>query len=140
MDIMDVTTIKDVFTSYHTIAVVGISEKQERASNMIARYLIEQGFTVYAVNPLLKEVLGLPCYPSLSSIPAEQRGKIEIVNIFRKSADVPPVVDEAIAIGAKVIWMQSGIINKDAAILAKKAGLFVVENRCIAVEHQHLYH
>ena len=115
MDIMDVTTIKDVFTLYHTIAVVGISDKPERASNMIARYLIQQGFTVYPVNPLLKEVLGLPCFPSLSSLPPEQRETIEIVNIFRKSADVPPVVDEAIAIGAKVIWMQSGITNNDAA-------------------------
>ncbi len=140
MDIMDVTTIKDVFTLYHTIAVVGISDKPERASNMIARYLIQQGFTVYPVNPLLKEVLGLPCFPSLSSLPPEQRETIEIVNIFRKSADVPPVVDEAIAIGAKVIWMQSGITNNDAAKQAKNAGLFVVENRCIAVEHQHLYH
>ncbi len=140
MDILDSTTIKDILTSFHNIAVVGISEKPERPSNMVARYLLQEGFTIYPVNPVLKEVLGITCFPSLSSIPAEQREKIEIVNIFRKSADVPPVVDEAIAIGAKVIWMQSGIANEDAAKKARNAGLLVVENRCIAVEHQHFYH
>ena len=140
MDILDSTTIKDILTSFHNIAVVGISEKPERPSNMVARYLLQEGFTIYPVNPVLKEVLGITCFPSLSSIPAEQREKIEIVNIFRKSADVPPVVDEAIAIGAKVIWMQSGIANEDAAKKARNAGLLVVENRCIAVEHQLLYH
>jgi predicted CoA-binding protein len=140
MDIMDSTTIKEILTSFRNIAVVGISEKPERPSNMVARYLLQQGFTVYPVNPVLKEVLGIPCFPALSSIPPEQRKKIEIVTVFRKSADVPPVVDEAIAIGAKVIWMQSGITNEDAAKKARNAGLLVVENRCIAVEHQLLYH
>jgi hypothetical protein len=73
-------------------------------------------------------------------MPTELSKKIEIVNIFRKSADVPPIVDEAIAIGAKVIWLQSGITNEDAAKKARKAGLLVVQNHCIAVEHQHLFH
>ncbi len=140
MDIMDSTTIKDILTSFRNIAVVGISDKPERPSNMVAGYLLQHGFTLYPVNPVLKEVLGRPCFPALSSIPAEQRKKIEIINIFRKSADVLPIVDEAIAIGAKVIWMQSGITNEDAALKARNAGLLVVENRCIAVEHQHLYH
>jgi len=137
---MDTTVIQHILASFHTIAVVGISEKPERPSNSVARYLLQEGLTVFPVNPTLQEVFGFPCFPSLSSIPPEQSKTIEIVTIFRKSADVPPIVEEAIAIGAKVIWMQSGITNEEAAKKAKNAGLLVVENRCIAVEHQHLFH
>ncbi|MCX6179455.1 MAG: CoA-binding protein [Chlorobiales bacterium] len=137
---MGTQTIKNILVSFRNIAVVGISAKPERPSNKVAKYLIEQGYTVYPVNPGLEEVFGLPCYPSLSSIPPEMSKKIEIVNIFRKSADVPPIVDEAIDIGAKVIWMQSGITNEEAANKARNSGLLVVENHCIAVEHQLLFH
>ncbi|MEI8186181.1 MAG: CoA-binding protein [Chlorobiaceae bacterium] len=137
---MDTTVIQHILASFHTIAVVGISEKPERPSNSVARYLLQEGLTVFPVNPTLQEVFGFPCFPSLSSIPPQQSKTIEIVTIFRKSADVPPIVEEAIAIGAKVIWMQSGITNEEAAKKAKNAGLLVVENRCIAVEHQHLFH
>ncbi|NMW22078.1 MAG: CoA-binding protein [Chlorobiaceae bacterium] len=137
---MERATITNILASFRNIAVVGLSARPDRPSNIVARYLLDQGFTIYPVNPGIKEVLGLPCYPSLSSIPPELSNSIEIVNIFRKSADVPPVVDEAIAIGAKVIWMQSGITNEDAAKKARNAGLLVVENRCIAVDHQHLLH
>ena len=139
-DTMNSTAIKNILAAFHNIAVVGISDKPERPSNSVSRYLLNQGFNIYPVNPVYKKVLGRPCFPSLSSIPAEQRQKIEIVTIFRKSVDVPPVVEEAIAIGAKVIWMQSGITNENAAKKARNAGLLVVENRCIAVEHQHQYH
>ena len=135
---MNTIAIQNILTSFHNIAVVGISARPERPSHIVARYLLQQGYTIYPINPGIEEFLGLPCYQSLSSIPPVLRNTIEIVNIFRKSADVPPVVDEAIAIGAKVIWMQSGITNKDAARKARKAGLLVVENRCIAVDHQHL--
>jgi predicted CoA-binding protein len=137
---MDPSAIKNILVSFRNIAVVGISAKPERPSNSVARYLLQHGFTIYPVNPVLEEVLGLPCFSSLSSIPVELSKKIEIVNIFRKSADVPPIIDEAIAIGAKVIWMQSGITNEDAAKKAITAGLLVVQNHCIAVEHQHLFH
>ena len=137
---MDITALQSTFVSLHTIAVVGLSARAERPSNRVARYLLQQGYTLYPVNPGLEEVLGLPCFSSLSSIPPELSKNIDIVNIFRKSEDVPPVVDEAIAIGAKVIWMQSGISNEAAADKARKAGLLVVENRCIAVEHQGLFH
>jgi len=137
---MDTLAVKNILTSFHNIAVVGISAKPERPSNRVAQYLIQQGYTLYPVNPGLQEVLGLPCYASLSSIPPEVRKNIEIVNIFRKSEDVPPIVDEAIALGAKVIWMQLGISNDSAARNAWNAGLQVVENQCIAVVHQQLFH
>lgn len=130
--------IAKILTTYKHIAIVGLSDKPDRASNAVARYLLHAGYTIYPVNPLLSTVLGLECWPSLSDIPAEKRDLIEIVDIFRKPQDVPPVVDEAIAIGAKAIWMQLGITNEAATEKARKAGLDVVQNRCISVEHMHL--
>jgi uncharacterized protein len=137
---MDSSRIKDILSTSRNIAIVGLSAKPDRSSNMVARYLLQQGFNIFPVNPGIAMVLGLPCYPSLLSLPAEVRTNIDIVTIFRKSEDVPPVVDDAIEIGATCIWMQSGITNRDAAVKAENAGLFVVENRCIAVEHQHFFH
>jgi predicted CoA-binding protein len=131
---MDIATI---LTKYRHIAIVGISDKPGRASNAVARYLIHAGYTIYPVNPSLSSVLGHECWPSLSAIPPEKRDLIEIVDIFRKPQDVPPVVDEAVTIGAKVVWMQLGITNEAAAGKALKAGLDVVQNRCISVEHLH---
>lgn len=128
--------IASILSNYRHIAIVGISDKPERASNAVARHLIHAGYTIYPVNPSLEKVFGLECWPSLSAIPPEKRKLIEIVDIFRKPQDVPPVVDEAIAIGAKVVWMQLGITNEAAADKARKAGLDVVQNRCISVEHQ----
>lgn len=130
--------IAAILTKYKHIAVVGVSDKPDRASNAVARYLIHAGYTIYPVNPSLSTVLGHECWPSLSAIPPEKRDLIEIVDIFRKPQDVPPVVDEAIAIGAKVVWMQLGITNEAAAEKARNAGLDVVQNRCISVEHMHL--
>jgi uncharacterized protein len=130
--------IRSILTSCRHIAVVGISDRPERPSNGVARYLLHAGYELYPVNPTISEVLGMTCWPSLSSIPEERRRLIEIVVIFRKPADVPPVVDEAISIGARVVWMQLGITNDDAAAKASRAGLEVVQNRCIAVEHQRL--
>jgi len=130
--------ISSILTKYKHIAVVGISDKPERASNAVARYLIHAGYTIYPVNPSLSEVLGLECWPSLSAIPPEKRELIEIVDIFRKPQDVAPVVYEAVAIGAKVVWMQLGITHEAAAEKARIAGLDVVQNRCISVEHMHL--
>jgi len=92
------------------------------------------------INPGHKEILGNPCYPALTLLPDEVKSSIEIVNIFRKPADVGPVVNEAIAIGAKVIWMQLGITNETAAEKARKAGISVIQNRCISVEHQRLFY
>lgn len=130
--------IASILTKYKHVAVVGLSDKPDRPSHAVARYLIHAGFTLYPVNPSASSVLGLECWPSLSAIPAEKRDLIEIVDIFRKPQDVSPVVDEAIAIGAKVVWMQLGITNEAAAQKARNAGLDVVQNRCISVEHLHL--
>jgi predicted CoA-binding protein len=137
---MEKSAIEKILASFHHIAVIGISGNAQRASNSVAQYMKHQGYFIYPVNPNLEEVFGLQCYPSLTSMPPEMSEKIEIVNIFRKSDDVPPVVDEAISIGAKVIWMQSGITNECAAGKARDAGLIVIENRCIAVDQQRIFH
>lgn len=125
------TLVKEVLRSARTIAVVGFSPKENRPSNMVGRYLIEAGFHVIPVNPGHGEICGLKCYPDLASIPEP----VDVVDIFRRSEEVLPVVAEAIAIKAKVIWMQQGIINQEAADLAEKAGLIVIMDRCIKVDH-----
>lgn len=132
----DLPAIKTLLTTARTIAVVGLSPKESRPSNMVARYLIEAGYTVIPVNPGQEEILGLDCYPDLASIPTP----VDIVDIFRRSEDVPPIVVEAIAIGAKAIWMQEGVIHAKAARTAKAAGLMVVMDRCIKTMHHGLGH
>jgi predicted CoA-binding protein len=119
-----------------TVAVVGLSDKPERASYDVASYLLAHGYRVIPVNPNLSEWKGLKAYPSLRSIP--QGEKVDIVDIFRRSEDVPPVVDDAIAIGARAVWMQLGIVNGEAAEKAGRAGLFVVMDRCMKIEHGRL--
>ncbi len=126
----------DILKTYKTIAVVGVSDKPNRPSHTVAKYMIEAGYNIIPVNPFLQEVFGLRCYPSLSDLPNELKASVEIVNIFRKPGDVPKIVDQAIEIGAKSIWMQLGITNEEAAEKAKQAGLSVVQNHCIAVDHQ----
>ncbi len=130
--------IEKILATYRHIAIAGISDNPERPSNSIARYLMHAGYTIYPVNPSITKVFGMPCYPSLASLPEEMKKNVEIVTIFRKPSDVMPIVDQAIEIGAKVIWMQSGIVNEEAAAKASGKGLDVVQNRCIAVEHQRL--
>ncbi|TCD48509.1 CoA-binding protein [Chlorobium sp. N1] len=130
------SSIEEILGSFRTIAIVGLSPKPERPSNAVARYMIDAGYTVIPVNPGQNSILDRTCYPSLSSMPPEVAETVEVVNIFRKPADIPPVVDEAIAIGAKAVWMQLGLTNGPAATKAREAGLIVVENRCISVEHQ----
>ncbi len=122
--------IPEILKRYRRVAVVGISNKPYRPSYDIARYLLNLGFTIYPVNPNYEEVMGLRCYNSLKEI----EGPVEIVDIFRRSDRVLPVVEEAIEIGAKVIWMQSGVINEEAAERALCAGLDVVMNMCIKIE------
>jgi len=123
-----------ILKKYHSIAVVGASANPERASYQVISYLIGQGYQVYPVNPNASEILDKTSYPDTSSIP----DKVEVVNIFRRSEEVMPIVDEAIKIGAKVVWMQEGVINKEAAARASEAGLLVVMNKCIREEHQRL--
>jgi predicted CoA-binding protein len=121
------------FHQVQNIAVAGISDKPERDSNKVARYLIEQGFSVIPVNPALDQVLGLACYPSLLAIPPELR--VDVVTIFRRPDQVEPVVQEAIQRGVKTVWMQLGVINPEAAAKAEAAGLEVVMDKCIKIEH-----
>jgi uncharacterized protein len=133
-EIQSALFVNDILRSSSTIAVVGFSPKENRPSHMVGKYLIDAGYIVYPVNPGVGEILGCTSYPDLGSLPE----KIDIVDIFRKSEDVLPVVEAAIAIRAKVIWMQQGIVNEEAAALAKKAGLKVVMDRCIKVDHQNM--
>lgn len=123
--------IRVILEATRTIAVVGLSPKENRPSNMVARYLLAAGFVVIPVNPGQSEILGRPCYPNLAAISLP----VDLVNIFRRSPDVPPVVDEAIGIGAKSIWMQEGVLHHEAAARAQEAGLAVIMDRCIKVDH-----
>jgi len=128
--------LRAILSRARTIAVVGLSDKPERDSNEIARYLQAAGYRIVPVNPMLSEVLGERSYPSLSAVPSDL--DIDIVDIFRRSDQVPPVVDEAIARKAPVVWMQLGVEHPAAAARATAAGLTVLENRCIMVEHRRL--
>ena len=126
--------ITKILKTCRRIAVVGLSPKPARPSHQVAAYLLAAGYEVVPVNPGHDKILGRQCYPDLESIP----GPVDIVDIFRRAADVPPVVDSAIVIGAKVVWMQEGIINEEAAQRAAAAGLEVVMDNCLKVAHQNL--
>lgn len=128
--------IEETLKGYKTIAVIGLSPKEDRPSHNVAKYLKSQGYKIIPVNPNASEVLGEKSYPDLKSIP----DKVDIVDIFRRPEDVPPVVDEAINIGARVVWMQEGIINEEAAEKARKAGLEVIMDRCMLKEHMGMRH
>ena len=123
-----------ILRSFTTWAVVGCSSRPWRASHGVSRYLVRQGYRVVPVHPHEMEVHGLRAYPDLLSVPADQ-GRIEVVDLFRRSESVMPHVEEAIAIGAKAVWMQLEVWNEDAARLADEAGLLVVMNRCPAIDH-----
>jgi len=123
-----------ILKEYRTIAVVGMSPKENRPSHQVAAYLIAAGYHVIPVNPGQSEILGLTCYPDLLSIPEP----VEIVDIFRRAEEVGPIVEQAIGVGAKVIWMQEGIVNEEAAATARTAGLKVIMDRCLKVMHENL--
>jgi hypothetical protein len=123
--------IRDILGSAKTIAVVGISPKEDRPSHKVAKYLIEQGFRVIGVTPVFDQVLGVKCYPNLKSIPEH----VDVVDIFRNVEAIPGIVDEAVEIGAGAVWMQLGLEDEKSAMKAGKAGLKVVMNRCIKIEH-----
>lgn len=123
-----------ILDSNHVVAIVGLSPKIDRPSYRVASYLMEQGYRIIPVNPGAQEILGEICYPDLSSI----SGPIDIVDIFRNSEEVPGIVKEAIGKRAKVIWMQEGVKNEEAAEMAKQAGLLVVMDKCMKKTHQSL--
>ena len=125
-------TIRAILATCRSVAVVGLSPKPHRDSFEVARVMQEQGWRIIPINPNATRILGETCYPSLIEAAAHER--IELVNVFRNSADVLPVAQDAVAIGAKALWLQLGIENAEAAQLATAAGLLVVQNRCLKVE------
>jgi len=127
--------IRWVLRHCRTVAVVGLSPKPHRDSYMVARYMQAHGWRIVPVNPMAtgQSILGETVYPSLAEAARVER--IELVNCFRNSADIPPIVDEAIAIGAQAVWMQLGVEHDEAAERARQAGLRVVQNRCLKIDH-----
>jgi len=132
--IIDDDGIRQLIADARTIAVVGASPKPFRDSGAIAEYLSRQGYTVYPVNPKYTEILGMPCYPNLRSIPEP----VDIVDVFRNPDDLDGVIEDAIFSNAKSVWLQLNVVNEPAARKAEAAGLRVVMDKCIAVEHRRL--
>ncbi|HUK28379.1 MAG TPA: CoA-binding protein [Candidatus Acidoferrales bacterium] len=125
------------------VAVVGLSKDPSKPSHDVAKYLLDHGYRVIPVNPTVQEVLGQKSYPSLLELPAELKREVDVIDIFRRAEDVPPIVEEAIqlhsALGRpKAIWMQLGIVNEQAAAAARDAGMDVVMDRCMKIEHNRL--
>ena len=131
----DINTLRRILRESKTLAVVGLSANWWRPSYFAGKYMMDHGYTVIPVNPQYQEVLGEKCYPSLRDIPV----KVDIVDCFRKSEEIGSLADEAIAIGAKVLWMQLGVINEAAAEKARAAGLDVVMDHCVKIEHARLF-
>ncbi|MFA7270949.1 MAG: CoA-binding protein [Sterolibacterium sp.] len=134
MIVNDSAGLLRILKDNRVVAVVGLSANPTRPSHVVAQYLLERGYTIIPVNPGENAILGQKCYASLREIPQ----KVDIVDCFRKSEEIPPLAEDAIAIGARVLWMQLGVINPSAAQRASEAGLDVVEDRCIKIEHARL--
>ena len=136
--------IKEILATCKTIAVVGLSREPDKESYTVSAYMQKHGFRIIPVNPFADEVLGEKSYKSLTGIPAKLQKNIDIVDIFRKADDVPPVVEQALKLKEKhgkpcVIWMQLGIVNEKAAAVARKAGLIVIMDKCVMQEHKRLF-
>ena len=131
----DIPTLRRILKENHVIAMVGLSANWYRPSYFAAKYMLDHGYRVIPVNPSYPEVLGQKCYSSLRDIPE----KVDIVDCFRKSEEIMPLAEDAIAIGAKALWMQIGVINEPAADRAAKAGLDVVMDRCVKIEYARLF-
>lgn len=128
------STEEEILNSSRVVAVVGLSTKPDRPSYKVASYLKKNGYKIIPVTPKAEKILGEVCYPDLGSIPKS----VDMVNIFQRAEEVPAIVEEAINIEAKVVWMQEGVINEQAAARAKKAGLLVVMDKCMLKEHRKL--
>ena len=127
----DIPTLRRILKENHVIAMVGLSANWYRPSFFAAKYMLDHGYRVIPVNPAYPEVLGQKCYPTLTEIPEQ----VDIVDCFRKSEEIVPLAEDAIAIGAKALWMQIGVVNEAAADKARKAGLDVVMDRCVKIEY-----
>lgn len=142
---MSQNELKEILTKFKTITIVGLSREPKKYSHRVGAYLKKHGFRIIPVNPFVEEVLGEKSYISLLAIPAEIQKSIEVVDIFRPSKDVPPIVEQIIKLRQihgkpHVVWMQLGIVNETAAEAARKAGLTVVMNKCMMQEHYRLFH
>lgn len=133
----DEDKIEEVLKDQKNVAVVGISDKPERDSYRVAQYLQAKGYNIIPINPKLTDWNGIKAYPDLSSIPPDV--SVDVVDIFRKSDAVLPIVKESLKIEPKVIWMQEEVVNEEAADLAKENGLVVIMNRCMMKEHKKLF-
>ena len=131
----EIRVLKQVLQENRTIAVVGLSADWFRPSYFAAKYMQEHGYRIVPVNPKYPEILGEACYPSLSAIPHS----VDMVDVFRKPADTPDIANQAVAIGAKVLWLQLGVVNEQAQTIAEQAGLTVVMDRCVKIEHARLF-
>ena len=131
----DIKDLRRILTDYKRVAMVGLSDDWSRPSNFAAKYLLDHGFEVIPINPKYPEILGQKCYADLRDIP----DPVDIVDLFQRVERIPPFVDQAIEIGAKVVWMQLGIIHEEAAQKARDAGLEVVMNRCMKIEYARLF-
>jgi predicted CoA-binding protein len=130
-----IAQLRRILKENHTIAIVGLSADWYRPSYFAGKYMQEHGFRIIPVNPKYTEILGEKCYPDLKSIPE----KVDMVDVFRKSADCPPIAKEAVAIGAKVLWLQLGVENDEAKAIAESGGLEFVQNRCVKIEYARLF-
>jgi predicted CoA-binding protein len=137
-DDTDIPTLRRILHDSRRIAVVGISAEWHRPSHFVGKYLLEHGYTMIPVNPKYDIVLGQRCFPDLKTAAAEA-GPVDLVDCFRKSEDIPAIAADAIAIGAKTLWMQLGVVNEAAAETARRAGLDVVMDRCVKIEHGRLF-
>jgi len=136
--------IKEILTKYKTIAVVGLSREPDKDSHRVSAYLKKHGFRIIPINPFVDEVLGEKSYKSLLDIPPEIQKTIDVVDVFRPSKYVSPIVEQAVKLKEMhgkphVVWMQLGIVNEQAAEVAKKAGLTVVMNKCMMIEHKRFF-
>lgn len=132
---MEDDKIREILQGSKTVAVVGLSPKPDRDSYRVAEYLKEKGYRIFPVNPAVDNILGEKAYPDLGSVPE----KIDVVDIFRRPEHVPAIVDEAIEVGARTLWMQLGVVNEEAAKKATEAGLEVVMDRCMMADHKRLF-
>jgi predicted CoA-binding protein len=130
-----IAELRRILKTNHTIAVVGLSADWYRPSYFAAKYMQEHGFRIIPVNPKYDEILGEKCYPNLKAIPEP----VEIIDVFRKPDDCVPIAQDAVAIGAKVLWLQLGVVNEEAARVAEAGGLEVVMDRCVKIEYARLF-
>jgi len=134
--------LRRILGDCRTLAVVGLSPQWHRPSFFAAKYMQEHGYRVVPINPSAREILGERCYPSVAAAAgalAQEGTRIDLVDCFRKASDIPPLAEEAIAIGAKCLWLQIGVVNEEAAARARAAGLDVVMDRCVKIEHARLF-